>query len=934
MSNETVIRVTGDAEGYVSEMERARKSASDFMASQDAMRQRVVTAATAVDASRKALKEQGDEALAAFNKQARSAESWLTALQRQAAQAGKTRSELMELRAAELGVSDAATPFIEKIRAAEDAMRNGSKEAHGLNFATAGARRELLVLAHEASQGSWKNFGGSLLVLGERTDALSMLMNKTALSIGAVVGVLALAAHAVVKAGEELAVYGDQVEQLHQKTGLTTDSIQQWAFATKTVGIESKESTKMLADLGDAQNKAVHGNKDAAAAFKAIGVSLEDLKRSSPEDLLPRIADAFHDSADGAAKAAVANELFGSSGADLIPLLDRGAKGLDALNAAATESGAVIGGDTVKQMAALREHMELSKAKMDALTLSAKAQLLPTILNLTDAMSGNAAMKPLLEDFYKGIGLIVKGAASAVATLVVGFQQLAESIATAWTVVGLATQGEFRLAGIAAEKGYENLKRQGDGYVQFMQKLWSDTATPAPESGAVGAKPLNFAKGNNGPQHEKAVHDDEATRFLQQLREKDAAIRAEIESTGKKLTEAEKQQAEFLQKIADLKEKKILTVDQKSLLANQDTIKAQLAQNVADERRLQLKQDVLKLEERSAQLNAQIANYQESQREQYARQLDAIGMGSEAQKNAQAVKSIYREYEKLLAELDKATPKSQIGGEAYLAERQKIRDGLQQSLQDYQDYYAKLKEKQADWSNGATEALENYVESSRNKMAEAANVVTSAFKGMEDALTNFVMTGKLNFKSLADSIISEIVRIQMRQATAGLAGLLGGLFGAALSPGVGAFGGAGAAAGGSGTIPVAGDLLGGGSMAAPTYGGGIFSVAGARAGGGPVDAGKTYLVGENGPELWTAPQSGSIIPNHDLGGGGTVVNVSLVEDSSKAGQVEQKQTGAGIDLVAYVTQIAKRAVAGDLASGQGDISKALGQRYGLTPRFR
>ncbi|NMV36774.1 phage tail tape measure protein [Ralstonia insidiosa] len=933
MSNETVIRVTGDAEGYVSEMDRARKSGIDFIASQETMRQRVATAAAAVDASRKALKEQGDEALAAFNKQARSAESWLTALQKQAAQAGKTRSELMELRAAELGVSDAATPFIEKIRAAEDAMRNGSKEAHGLNFATAGARRELLVLAHEASQGSWKNFGGSLLVLGERTDALSMLMNKTALSIGAMVAVLAIAAHAVVKAGEELAVYGDQVEQLHQKTGLATDSIQQWAFATKTVGIESKESTKMLADLGDAQNKAVHGNKDAAAAFKAIGVSLEDLKRSSPEDLLPRIADAFHDSADGAAKAAVANELFGSSGADLIPLLDRGAKGLEALNAAAAESGAIIGGDTIKQMAALREHMELSKAKMDALTLSAKAQLLPTILNLTDAMSGNAAMKPLLEDFYKGIGLIVKGAASAVATLVVGFQQLAESIATAWTVVGLATQGEFRLAGIAAEKGYENLKRQGDGYVQFMQKLWSDTAMPAPESGAVGTKPLNFAKGNNGPQHEKAYHDDEATRFLQQLRDKDAAIRAEIESTGKKMTEAEKQQAEFLQKIADLKEKKILTADQKSLLTNQDAIKAQLAQNVADERRLQLKQDVLKLEERSAQLNAQIANYQQSQREQYSRQLDAVGMGSEAQKNAQAVKSIYREYEKLMADLDKATPKSQIGGEAYLAEREKIREGLRQSLQDYQDYYTTLKDKQADWTNGATEAIQNYVDASRNKMAEAASVVTSAFKGMEDALTNFVMTGKLNFKSLADSIISEIVRIQMRQAAAGLAGLLGGLFGAALSPGVGAFGGAGAAAG-SGTVPVAGDLLGGGSMAAPTYGGGIFSVAGARASGGPVDAGKTYLVGENGPELWTPSQSGSIVPNHELGGGGTVVNVQLVEDSSKAGQVEQKQTGSGVDLVAYVTQIAKRAVAGDLASGQGDISKALGQRYGLTPRFR
>ncbi|HCS18466.1 MAG TPA: hypothetical protein DIW45_12540, partial [Erythrobacter sp.] len=42
---------------------------------------------------------------------------------------------------------------------------------------------------------------------------------------------------------------------------------------------------------------------------------------------------------------------------------------------------------------------------------------------------------------------------------------------------------------------------------------------------------------------------------------------------------------------------------------------------------------------------------------------------------------------------------------------------------------------------------------------------------------------------------------------------------------------------------------------------------GARAMGGPVSAGKTYLVGEKGPELFSPGSSGSIIPNHELGGG-------------------------------------------------------------------
>ncbi|MCM2248676.1 hypothetical protein, partial [Klebsiella pneumoniae] len=91
----------------------------------------------------------------------------------------------------------------------------------------------------------------------------------------------------------------------------------------------------------------------------------------------------------------------------------------------------------------------------------------------------------------------------------------------------------------------------------------------------------------------------------------DAAARAALDSS-EKLTGAEKQQAEFLQKIADLKGKDILTADQKSLLANQDAIKAQLAQNVEHERALKYKEEIAKLEDRSAAVNAQIGNYQKS----------------------------------------------------------------------------------------------------------------------------------------------------------------------------------------------------------------------------------------------------------------------------------------------------------------------------------
>jgi phage-related protein len=51
---------------------------------------------------------------------------------------------------------------------------------------------------------------------------------------------------------------------------------------------------------------------------------------------------------------------------------------------------------------------------------------------------------------------------------------------------------------------------------------------------------------------------------------------------------------------------------------------------------------------------------------------------------------------------------------------------------------------------------------------------------------------------------------------------------------------------------------------------------GARAMGGPVTAGTSYLVGEQGPELFTPGRSGAITPNHSLGGGGgSVINLTV-----------------------------------------------------------
>ncbi len=75
-------------------------------------------------------------------------------------------------------------------------------------------------------------------------------------------------------------------------------------------------------------------------------------------------------------------------------------------------------------------------------------------------------------------------------------------------------------------------------------------------------------------------------------------------------------------------------------------------------------------------------------------------------------------------------------------------------------------------------------------------------------------------------------------------------------------------------------LFGGGS----DFGflGQMFGISGKRAAGGPVSAGQTYLVGEKGPELFTAPMAGKIVANDRLGGAGASVTFAPVIDARGA----------------------------------------------------
>lgn len=374
-------------------------------------------------------------------------------------------------------------------------------------------------------------------------------------------------------------------------------------------------------------------------------------------------------------------------------------------------------------------------------------------------------------------------------------------------------------------------------------------------------------KDPKGPK-EKPFRDDASTRMLETLRQQEAALQAQLLGTAK-ITEAEREQAKFVQLVTDLKGKDQLTADQKSLLGAQEKIKAQLALNVATEREVEFQKLLVTQSEKRRKAIEATQNFADGnrqraadsltqQREQYDDRLGVLGLGSEAAEQLRSRQQIEREYARMQTQATIAAGKNgTLDSDAYKQGAKDIQAALALALSANTEYYAALKEKQGDWALGASQALANYRDESANAFKQTEQLATRAFGGMEDALVSFVTTGKGDFKSLANSIIADFVRIQVRAAMSGvMGGVAGGLSGGAAAGLANIFGG--------------GDKLG--TMI------NLMGLAGARAEGGPVDAGKTYLVGERGQELFVPKVPGNIVPNHQLGaqpGGGmpwTIVN--------------------------------------------------------------
>lgn len=703
-------------------------------------------------------------------------------LKEQTAVQGLSRTELLRVKAAELGVSSAADVYIRKLDTA-------TKSTHALGLKSAMARREIGVLIGELARGNLGALRGSGITLANRAGWIEQLMSPKGMMLGGLVGGVAAAVYGLGKAYYEGAKESEEFNKQLILTG---------SYAGKTTG-KLNEMAKSLAGNGVTQHDAAGVLTQVVGSGAFTGQAVAMVSRT----------------------AARMQENVGQSVDETIRQFKRLQD--DPVNAAKELDRALhfLTATQLEQIRVLGEQGRTADAAKIAMSAYSE-EMNKRAGDVHDNLGW-------IEKAWNAVGDAAKWAWDRMLdigredTLDEKIATLQEKIArarkTPWTVSSSQTeydqqqlnelqeqkrQKDLLDAKAQAERNYQKTqKRRNEQNAALNRDNETESLRHQREVARITAMQYadaavrNAALERENERHKKAMarqkekpkayHNDEAGRLLlqysQQQAQTEGLIAAAKLSTTEKMMEAHKQLLSFQQRIADLSGKK-LTADEQSVLAHKDEIALALQKLDISQQDLQHQNAFNELKKKTLTLTSQLADEESRVRQQHALALATMGMGDQQRGRYEEHLKIQQHYQEQLEQLKRdSKAKGTYGSDEYRQAEQELQASLDRRLAEWADYNAKVDAAQGDWTQGASRALDNFLAQGGNVAGMTENVFTNAFNGMADSIANFSVTGKGSFRSLTVSILADLAKMEARIAASKLLGSVLGMFGFGASAG-------------------------------------------------------------------------------------------------------------------------------------------------------
>ena len=280
--------------------------------------------------------------------------------------------------------------------------------------------------AKETGEKSGKHFGESL-AKGLKATAAVIGAAMTAATAGAIA-----TGKAFINAANSTAQYGDNIDKMSQKMGISTKAYQEWDFVMQHCGtsIESlKPSMKTLA------NAAVKGSD----AFDKLGISQQDIANMSQEELFGKTISALQNVKNETERTALASKLLGKGATELGALFNMSADETDALKQQVHDLGGIMSDDAIKAAANYQDEMQNMKTALTGVKNNIMSQFLPGISSvmtgLSKVFSGNggveeirAGLQSVISNIQKMAPQFMSIATTLINSLISGFAPMLPSL--------------------------------------------------------------------------------------------------------------------------------------------------------------------------------------------------------------------------------------------------------------------------------------------------------------------------------------------------------------------------------------------------------------------------------------------------------------------------------------------------------------------------
>ncbi|EOD4075316.1 phage tail tape measure protein, partial [Yersinia enterocolitica] len=683
-------------------------------------------------------------------------ENFITRLREQTELQGKTASQVQEYKAAQLGMTQQAAPFIAKLKEQEDAWKKGTVSAGQYRMAMrqlpmqftdiatsiAGGMPLYMIAIQQGGQIK-DSFGG----IGNALKAMASLITPTTILLGGATAAVAAMGYAYFQAEKQNSAFNKAIITTGGYSGVTASQLKDMAY-------NISQSGSVYSDTAEALTKLTAAGVKTSVNLQDAGKSIVEFSRysgQSIDDLVGQFARLSDDPVGGSV--ALTEKLHYLTAAQyqhIAALAEEGntaqavTAATEALSGAMAQRAAEIK-NSMGTLPSFFDEIGKSASKMwdgiwglgrDPSEAEARAKLVAKIgFAENDPRRANGG-SPTVSNETLSQWKAELASLDAVEKKQSNISQInQEAIKAQQEVNKLIQQG--LTSAEKREKGEKELNR----WIEANKKAHAEDATVALFTEAEIAKArAGIEKQNKDPKtpKTKAYQDDAATKALLDSQARVAALREQATVTLT-MTDQEKQLAKFTQQIADLKSKTILTADQKSLLARSGEItasmqlEAQLSRENAERKKAtaalkQMDDYTTTIANRNAQAQAKFGKTSK----QASRVDQEFQLDNTFDKQKEGVTG---------AALEKLT-------ESYNKAKFELKAGF-----DQEDL------NEGDWLAGMTQGLEQYGETANNVFSATAQLAQTTMGSMTSMATQMMTTGSANVKQFATNFLTSIVDI-------------------------------------------------------------------------------------------------------------------------------------------------------------------------------